>query len=34
VKRLRAVLRRLDPWAALLLGVLVTLGVIILLRAA
>jgi hypothetical protein len=27
----RAVLRRLDPWAALLLGVLVTLGVIILL---
>jgi len=31
VKRLRAVLRRLDPWAALLLGVLVTLGVIILL---
>ena len=31
MKRLRAVLRRLDPWAALLLGVLVTLGVIILL---
>ena len=29
--RLRAVLRRLDAWAALLLGVLVTLGVIILL---
>ena len=29
--RVRAVLRRLDPWAALLLGVLVTLGVIILL---
>ena len=29
--RLRAVPRRLDPWAALLLGVLVTLGVIILL---
>lgn len=31
MNRLRAVLRRLDPWAALLLGVLVTLGVIILL---
>jgi hypothetical protein len=31
VSRVRAVLRRLDPWAALLLGVLVTLGVIILL---
>jgi len=31
VTRVRAVLRRLDPWAALLLGVLVTLGVIILL---
>ena len=29
--RVRAVPRRLDPWAALLLGVLVTLGVIILL---
>ena len=31
MSRVRAVLRRLDPWAALLLGVLVTLGVIILL---
>jgi hypothetical protein len=31
VSRVRAVPRRLDPWAALLLGVLVTLGVIILL---
>jgi len=31
VSYLRAVLRRLDPWAALLLGVLLTLGVVILL---
>jgi hypothetical protein len=31
VKLLRAVLARLDPWAALLLGVLVALGVVILL---
>ena len=31
MSRVRPVLRRLDPWAALLLGVLVTLGVIILL---
>lgn len=31
MNRVPAVLRRLDPWAALLLGVLVTLGVIILL---
>jgi hypothetical protein len=31
VKLLRAVLGRLDPWAALLLGVLLALGVIILL---
>ncbi len=31
MSRVRAVPRRLDPWAALLLGVLVTLGVIILL---
>jgi len=30
VNRLRAVLRRLDAWAALVLGILVTLGVIIL----
>ncbi len=28
---LRAVMRRLDPWAALLLGVLLALGVVILL---
>ncbi len=31
MRSLRAVLGRLDPWAALLLGVLVTLGVVILL---